>query len=225
MEELNAENKSVLIETSRNGQPIPVINEVYLHSIYNPEKEANALAQSFRSSLETKTTILVLGLGFGYHVKALAQEMQQMGKEFAITIVEPRLEVIESFNIHQNFSPYENQIKIVTAETAREIYENRSFIDFLMTKPAIIKHEPSFEVNTQFFKDFLTYRAPERIEKFRKLIDEQALEKFPSDLKLSIREEIVNIRNRGRISSPRDRMLFILDAISKSAKSANQRPL
>jgi hypothetical protein len=40
--------KQYEIKTSRNGLTVPVVNGIHLHSIYNPIKEAEAFATSFK---------------------------------------------------------------------------------------------------------------------------------------------------------------------------------
>ena len=57
------------IKESKNGLKVPVIDGVYLHSIYDPQTEGKALLKRHQDSFEEKSSILILGLGYGYHIE------------------------------------------------------------------------------------------------------------------------------------------------------------
>ena len=46
------ETNGIELQSSRNGLSIPVINGVYLHSMYNPQKEAQAFAEKHEATLK-----------------------------------------------------------------------------------------------------------------------------------------------------------------------------
>ncbi|MEI8346869.1 MAG: hypothetical protein WCG27_05350, partial [Pseudomonadota bacterium] len=56
------------IKYSKTNHPIPVINGVHLHSVYNPIKEAETFISKQEKILKEKNHILFLGLGFGHHI-------------------------------------------------------------------------------------------------------------------------------------------------------------
>jgi hypothetical protein len=64
---------------------------IFLHSRYDPLKEAETFADA--ADVEDKNCLLVSGLGLGYHVNAL---FERMHGEAAMVIAEPSLELIKS---------------------------------------------------------------------------------------------------------------------------------
>ncbi len=71
--------------TGENGRPI------YLHSKYDPRKEAEKLAASLE--IDGCGSLFVMGFGLGYHVKAL---FAQLGTEGGIIIAEPSLPLLKT---------------------------------------------------------------------------------------------------------------------------------
>ena len=50
------------IKHSRTEQKVPIVNGVHLHSIYNPDKEAESLLNAQIENLKNKNEVLILGL-------------------------------------------------------------------------------------------------------------------------------------------------------------------
>src|SRR5256886_1024215 len=60
------------LETAASGEPTLTANNVLLHSRHDPRREAARWAETQRERLAEGATAVVLGLGLGYHVEALA---------------------------------------------------------------------------------------------------------------------------------------------------------
>ncbi|MFN8542699.1 MAG: glycosyltransferase [Candidatus Binatia bacterium] len=82
---------SYRIEPTSSGHPTLVADGLYLHNRVDPAHEARrwASAQRERLDAEPGATAVVLGLGLGYHVEALAE-----GFSGRIVVVEPDAEVV-----------------------------------------------------------------------------------------------------------------------------------
>ena len=81
-------------KTAKNGQEIPVINEIHLHSSYNPEREAAGFCKSIESKLHHNQNFLVLGLGFGYHIQQITKYLKSINKDsYRIVVLEPNSEL------------------------------------------------------------------------------------------------------------------------------------
>lgn len=76
------------VETGRGGQPTLRVDGAYFHSPYNPTQEATRLIES--ADLESGRPVAVLGLGLGYHVRALVEA------GFEVAIFEPDLDVVKA---------------------------------------------------------------------------------------------------------------------------------
>lgn len=151
------------VKTSRTNQNVPVVNGVHLHSIYNPFKEAEGLINSHLDSLKQKNELLILGLGFGYHVNYAIEKMTEFhGNNFRIIVIEPNVEVHKdciSFDLLNK-----KNVLVYSGFTANELYSDQDLIHFLLRKPAMIAHPASFNLYQYYFKGILTFQAPEKIE-------------------------------------------------------------
>jgi hypothetical protein len=151
------------VKTSRTEHKVPVVNGVHLHSIYNPLKEAEALVTAQMENLKKKKEVLILGLGFSYHVNAVTEYLANFhGDDFKVIVIEPNIEVYEDC-INRNLINKKN-VLIYSGFTSKELYSDLDLVHFLLRKPAIIAHPPSFNLYQNYFKDILTFEAPEQIK-------------------------------------------------------------
>ena len=81
----------VRIVLSKDGNPIPQIGSVSLHSNYYPLKEAIDGLSEY--CLEEQQVPVVYGLGFGYHVLEVLKRYH--GSE--VLVIEPVMSIFQSF--------------------------------------------------------------------------------------------------------------------------------
>jgi hypothetical protein len=159
---MNSCNLSFSVVKARNGQKIPVVGEVHLHSAYNPEREAEAVVEANRDRIQEKKYILVFGLGFAYHVQAIYNYAKNYHKEFEIVVIEPNNEVTISCAENNLLTNYDN-LTIYSGKKIENLFNDEKFINFLIKKPALIQHAPSFNMYKEYFTALLTYQASETI--------------------------------------------------------------
>jgi hypothetical protein len=150
------------VRTSRTDQKVPVVNGVHLHSIYNPFKEAESLVQGQIESLKIKNEVLILGLGFAYHVNEIIEKLTVFhGDNFKVIIIEPNIQVYEDC-INFDLLNKKN-VLIYSGFNPNELYSDLDLVHFLLRKPAMIAHPPSFNLYQYYFKTILTFEAPKSI--------------------------------------------------------------
>lgn len=165
------------VKTSRTEQKVPVVNGVHLHSIYNPFKEAENLINTSFDSLKNKNEVLILGLGFGYHVNCAIEKLTELyGNNFKIVVIEPNLKV------HQDCLNLEllnkKNVLVYSGFTAQELYRDLDLIHFLLRKPAMIAHPASFNLYQLYFKTFLTFEAPTKIDDILKFTEVREVKNY-----------------------------------------------
>ena len=131
---------------SKSGLTVPYIDDVYLHSMYSPAKEAEGFAKLHEETLKRKKNVIVLGLGFGYHVEEIAKILNRE---------------------HDNYIP-------IHTKDPESLFLRRDFTEFLLSSPAILKHDASFMLNKEFFSNLLQYKAStdlNQLRRFSKSID------------------------------------------------------
>jgi hypothetical protein len=151
------------IKTSRTEQKVPVVNGVHLHSIYNPFKEAETLIESHKNALEKKSEVLILGLGFAYHVNEIIETLKKFhGDNFKIVVIEPNIQVYNDC-IDLGLLNKKN-VLVYSGFTPKELYSDIDLVHFLLRKPTVIAHPPSFNLYQIYFKTFLTFEAPDSLK-------------------------------------------------------------
>ena len=150
-------NRSYQVKMSKTECPIPVVNGVHLHSIYNPQKQGLELVKKYQSLIVAKDHLLVLGLGFGYHIKEIENILLSTRPEFQIIVVEPDNYLIELFK--QNTEGFCDNIEIISHSKVEDYYHDIRFVDYLIYKPGIIIHNPSYNLNRDFYEGLLSHKA------------------------------------------------------------------
>lgn len=147
------------IKTSRTEQKVPVVNGVHLHSIYNPFKEAESFINSHLEILKNKNEVLILGLGFAYHVNYVIEKLTEFhGDNFRIVVIEPNNQVYQDC-VNLDLLNKKN-ILVYSGHSSNEIFSDLDLIHFLLSKPAMLAHPPSFNLYQEYFKEILTFEAP-----------------------------------------------------------------
>ena len=84
------------IEETRNGDKTLVINKddknVYLHSRYNPVREAETIVESI-DDIDENTNIIFYGTGLGFHIQLILEKY----KNIKYYIYEPIPEILYAF--------------------------------------------------------------------------------------------------------------------------------
>ncbi|WP_313233168.1 motility associated factor glycosyltransferase family protein [Tissierella praeacuta] len=115
--------KYKLIENKDKSFNILIDNKIYLHSKYNPIREANAWVEGI--NLREEDTIVIFGMGLGYYLEPLFEKFHDK----KIIIIEPEVDIfIQSLKI-KDYSEYfynENIVFIINKDkyTIRHLIEH-----------------------------------------------------------------------------------------------------
>lgn len=155
---------------SKDGSPIPIINEIHLHSTYSPKKEALKFVESNKSNLKEKNSVLIFGLGFGYHVIEIKNYLKKHHKSYSILVIDPNKKNYLNA-IKYNPELQSKNISFYIDDNIENLYNEKNLINQFIQKPCVINHAPSFNLYSPFFKDFLKYEAKSEIFKYLHLIE------------------------------------------------------
>lgn len=165
------------IKTSRTELKVPVVNGVHLHSIYNPIKEAETLIESNLEALKNKNEVLILGLGFGYHVNRTIEKLTELhGNNFKVIVIEPNHQVHQDC-LNMDLLNKKN-VLVYSGFSAHELYRDLDLIHFLLRKPTMIAHPASFNLYQMYFKIFLTFVAPTQLEEISKFTEVREVKNY-----------------------------------------------
>lgn len=153
---LKSETDYIKIEYTRIGLPTLKIikdnNQIYLHSKYDPLKEAENFVSQFSNS--ESDIIILLGLGLGYHLKKISEKFPEK------YIIACELDI----NIFKNFLEFSDEKllqneKIIFLVTEDKINLLDSVLRYLIyiklkkeAKISILSHPPSFKINPDYEK-------------------------------------------------------------------------
>jgi hypothetical protein len=169
---------------SKSGHKIPKINNIHLHSTYDPRYEAERFVLENEDLLKNNNKVLLLGLGFAYHAQYLVTYLKNLHQEnYQILIIEPNLKIVtdcESLGLLPS-----GNISIFSGIEPNDLFQNEEFLEFLLEKPAILPHPASFNLNSTYFKNLLAFRSDKSLEtvipQIRSPEIKNYLEQFPKE--------------------------------------------
>lgn len=153
--------KTFEVKTSKSGLEVPVVNDVHLHSSYDPLKEANTLVDKYRETLKNNNKVLIFGLGFGYHIEIIISVLKRYHKNYEVFVIEPVHKVFEGCRRLKRIN--DNNVSIYAGHKIETLYSDVNLVNFLSLKPVIIGHPASMNLHSKYFKDFMSFEASEYI--------------------------------------------------------------
>ena len=169
------------IKISKTGHEIPVVNNIHLHSIYDPFKEADEFIKKNYKFLKSKNNILFLGLGFGYHIDCASKVLNNYHNgNYSIVVVEPNQQIAQDCVTVRKLN--NENVKLYIKKTVESLYFDENLVSFLLKRPSIISHPPSFNLYKDYFKEFLTYKSPQNISWMKNISLDKDLRKFLNEL-------------------------------------------
>jgi len=122
-------------DEGRGALPTLKAGNVYLHSRYNPEQEAQRLIDS--AELDPARPVLVVGLGLGYHVLVLLR------RGFQVAVVEPDRDVAQ-FALA---GPLAGEDVLLGLGDADAIAETQAFHAFAAKSPQVLVHPATARIH------------------------------------------------------------------------------
>jgi hypothetical protein len=155
-EETTDEN-NFLIETARDGNRTLKYQddgqEIYLHSKYNPIREADSIIDQFvkKEEITNETQVVFYGVGLGYHIEVFLKRYPNTD----FYIVEPSVEVLSMFldNIRLNNLPMKNLKLLQCGNDPNDLYNQ--IIKYKEKSIVICAHPVYPQIFKNEYKDFL----------------------------------------------------------------------
>lgn len=133
------------IHPSKSGMPTALVNSRYLHSAYDPVREAERWAEERVKDCQAGETIVLLGVGLLYHVQALRQ---MLPRDQVIMVVVPDLsEFADCVSVRALEGWGEGVMWLTgsTADMAVQVTEKAKRVRVLSYEPAATVHRETYE--------------------------------------------------------------------------------
>ena len=125
----------------RKGMPTLEVNDVLLHSRYNPVEEAQRLIES--ALLNPERPVMVIGIGLGYHV------MQLLEQGFTLLVLEPDPAVVrQALQVE-----WDDHSFLLGTGAADSLVQDSAFKDFISDTPQLLIHPPTAKLHEAFTTD------------------------------------------------------------------------
>lgn len=174
----------ITIEKSRSGHLVAKKNDRWLASSIDPIREAKSWAMNALKSLQDAETALVLGLGSGYHVRALAEQRPNL----SIVALECDQEIEQ--HAATQLDSLKN-IKCLVISGSENYAGSQELQRILHSQFAILPFAPSCQVNTEwalgvskflYARDHVSFLAQVRERpEFAALLDPSAIRRLQED--------------------------------------------
>lgn len=133
------------IVTSKSGQPVVRRDGRLLASRFEPATEAAAWLERRRTLLDNVRTVFVLGLGAGYHVRALTEQTTAR-----VHVLEPDAELIE---VVRELHDFPARTLIEHVDSARELRASKTVRESLKESFIVLEYAPGRHGFESWFKE------------------------------------------------------------------------
>jgi hypothetical protein len=147
---------AIKLHTTKSKDIVPIVNDVPVHSLLNPVREAEVFATNFMSQLSTNPNVLILGLGFGYHVEEIERLLNLKHKVYQISVIEGISDLALSCQSYRHLNP---KISVFSNPNPEDIFFNQEFCEFLLKKPTLVMHPVLYKLNETYYRKILSRRA------------------------------------------------------------------
>ncbi len=151
------------VESSKNENITLKLNNIYLHSKYDPVKEASRVADILLNERDEFDVIILYGCGLGYVARLLFDKIIKNSKSAIlphIIYIEADIKIFLTSIVHFDWSEiFQNEHVNFFLEAEKELIG--SFIQTIPTKRIrYYHHRPSYNFNENYYKEvknYLTY--------------------------------------------------------------------
>jgi hypothetical protein len=179
--------ETITLLRTKTGSLTIKYKDVLLHSVYNPEKEAERFVAA--QSISAGTVVISYGLGLGYHISEILKKVGPSGKVF---VLEPNLDILKTAFLLLDMRPFMDDPRcyILSGEDEESVALrflstiNRELYNVSDEVKNILIHAPSFKclpegyhkLQNIFEMLLIDRRAPEIFEKINKTNIEKNLD-------------------------------------------------
>lgn len=131
----------------KNKQWVPLVDGKLLHSSVDPVREAKQFVDSLWSRIQNSQSLIVFGLGGGYHISELLSR-----KEFNIVVVELCHDVIQHMEVRNKNLMSKIEVVSTIGESIGEI---DSLLEAMASSFSLVTHRPSFSLFPERYETIL----------------------------------------------------------------------
>ena len=147
---------AIKLHTTKSKDIVPIVNDVPVHSLLNPIREAEVFATNFMSQLSANPNVLILGLGYGYHVEEIERLLKLKHKVYQICVIEGISDLARSCQSYRKLNP---NIIVFSNPDPEDLFFSEEFSEFLLRKPTLVMHPVLYKLNEGYYKKILSRRA------------------------------------------------------------------
>ncbi len=110
--------EAIEVRLAKDGSPVPVVEKKCLHSPYDPAAEARRWRDELKLQPDSRTTYVVGGMGFGYHLAELLKSIPPQ----RIVVVERDASLAAACLAHRPPEIFPEGLKLVVGQTPSQVY-------------------------------------------------------------------------------------------------------
>lgn len=142
---LQAPGGTLSIQPAKSGMPTALFNSRYLHSAYDPVREAERWAEERVKDCQTGETIVLLGVGLLYHVEALREMLPH---DQVMMVVVPDLSEFADCVSVRSLEGWGERVMWLTGsmtDMAVQVTQKAKRVRILSYEPAATVHHDTYE--------------------------------------------------------------------------------
>ena len=168
------------------GSWVPVVNQTLIHSTINPTKEASLLLDKEWDSIKGARSIIVFGLGGGFHIAELLKR-----GSFEVFVIEAEKKLISAMQL--KWPELMAQIEVFADFPAHQLVGELNQLGAFSNTYAILKHPASVRLNPIFYRSIQHILNDRTLHRLREMASKNdRLSRFLDSLDIN-RDQILTL--------------------------------
>ncbi len=135
------QSSDIMISESKSGPLTLRVRNIYIHSLYDPVKEAVEWVKSYEQNMCRADNIVVFGFGLGHHLIELCKRTNKK-----IIVFEPNLSLLKAVMHVVDLNAVLSRMKIITDYSS----------PYLKGETVVMTLKPSINLNQEYFDQVLS---------------------------------------------------------------------
>lgn len=183
-----------------NSYWVPMIDGNVLHSLVDPNREAERFVDSIEAQVRSVQSILVLGLGGGFHIQKLRERFPDKN----ILVIEAHAEIVDAIK-KKNQKVFE-QCDVLVRPEVDKVHVTSEICELFSGTFSIVRHPASWRSASQYYTDFLFNLNSREIDVLKSFSNARSeLESIFSAIELKSGEEVTISQITESIDHSRER--------------------
>jgi hypothetical protein len=135
-----------------SGMPTAKLGGRFWSDPYDPKLQGRNFAKEVMKQLGSEKSVMVLGLGLGYHLEPLLES------GINVSVIEYDQKIFKTALIHRDISNLIKHTRLFIGLDLSRIFFEKDFLEVLSSRPLVVSFKPACQFHADYYEALLSFR-------------------------------------------------------------------